>query len=591
MSRKGFLLLFLSQYRKENKEIKEEKYFVNDSDGQEIYFWGTQTNDAPVKYLIDQAAKNDVIIQKIACIVTDKVRNEGDYDQFQCMVNQYIQDDEHLKRFYQNQQIKYCEINYGDEIKEAENRAAYIYQQIISDKCFGNASDEYVYIDYTGGLRDISFLMTLIIRYLEYRRISCKKIVYSQKNTDSPNRIYSMDYIYDMFQLLNGVDQFVRTGNAELLQDCYQQEDDEATKDLLSQIVKFSKVMNLCDINDVDEIIPEISESLKRYDERKEKKSFFVEMFGDLTAIIREKLYIKENNTLTYPQLIQWCVDNNMIQQALTLYIEKMPAFYYESGMLVLPEKGKAAKNKNSLKTEEADSFYKDLFNRLAEVKADPHIKNLSKKFHELSQKLKENTQNPVFRLDGLYQIKKELTDKEEKQAIDRIKVYLRKNYINGEGKLYNEQMILPYEDTVNKPGTAYKFVNELIKHDKKWLHYFLYNNRNDYEQNENIMMGQYEKKVVALDCVKEANTEIPESNVSKEQLYNMMKYYLALKIVRNCINHASELSEEKELDDMKKAVRRMKEQHGICIMENERFQFENIKQVLSAGVSPYINR
>ena len=70
-----------------------------------------------------------------------------------------------------------------------------------------------------------------------------------------------------------------------------------------------------------------------------------------------------------------------------------------------------------------------------------------------------------------------------------------------------------------------------------------------------------------------------------------MMRYYLALKIVRNCINHASELDEKEGLADMRKSVQRLKEQHGIHIMENERFQFKDVKKLLSAGVAPYIGK
>ena len=34
-------------------------------------------------------------------------------------------------------------------------------------------------------------------------------------------------------------------------------------------------------------------------------------------------------------QVISWCVDNNMLQQALVLYIEKMPKYYVEKGVFL----------------------------------------------------------------------------------------------------------------------------------------------------------------------------------------------------------------------------------------------------------------
>ena len=52
---KGILLLFLSWYRKENRE---RNYIVeNDQEGK--MYHGIQTDDAPVKYLLDYAASQE----------------------------------------------------------------------------------------------------------------------------------------------------------------------------------------------------------------------------------------------------------------------------------------------------------------------------------------------------------------------------------------------------------------------------------------------------------------------------------------------------------------------------------------------------
>ena len=127
-------------------------------------------------------------------------------------------------------------------------------------------------MDCTGGLRDTTFLMIMIIRYLEYHGMPCKEVVYSkmplrkkvqtavkvgnpvskesqsankeiqsvQKETQPAGEICQVNNVYRMFQLLNGVDQFTRTGNADLLKLCYQENDNPMITKLLDTIVEFS---------------------------------------------------------------------------------------------------------------------------------------------------------------------------------------------------------------------------------------------------------------------------------------------------------------------------------------------------------------
>ena len=92
---KGILLLFLSWYRKENRE---RNYIVeNDQEGK--MYHGIQTDDAPVKYLLDYAASQENQIGKVICIVTQAVKAQNYYEKFQQMVIDYIEETPALKSF------------------------------------------------------------------------------------------------------------------------------------------------------------------------------------------------------------------------------------------------------------------------------------------------------------------------------------------------------------------------------------------------------------------------------------------------------------------------------------------------------------
>ena len=103
-----------------------------------------------------------------------------------------------------------------------------------------------------------------------------------------------------VFTLINGVDQFVRTGNAELLEKCYESEKDEETRNLLSLIVRFSQVISICNIQELDQLLPKIGTGLQNYGKNITQESLYLRMFADMIEIIRKKLYIKEDASLTY---------------------------------------------------------------------------------------------------------------------------------------------------------------------------------------------------------------------------------------------------------------------------------------------------
>ena len=116
---KGILLLFLSWYRKENRE---RNYIVeNDQEGK--MYHGIQTDDAPVKYLLDYAASQENQIGKVICIVTQAVKAQNYYEKFQQMVIDYIEETPALKEFYNGEEPVFSQIDYNENVESTEKRA------------------------------------------------------------------------------------------------------------------------------------------------------------------------------------------------------------------------------------------------------------------------------------------------------------------------------------------------------------------------------------------------------------------------------------------------------------------------------------
>lgn len=575
MEEKGLLLVFISDYK---DGAKTGRYKGERGDGTQWWFEGAQTNDAPVKYLISKALEDHHKIEKIICIVSKKVRDKG-FEEFQRMVNDYIHSSKELEAAYGGRQIDFCPVDYPESEDAISVRASEVYKKIAAADCIGGEDGAKIYIDYTGGLRDINFLMTAIIRYLEYHGVSCQEIVYSSYNRDDTdkNRIYSLRCIYDMYQLLNGVEQFVDTGNAELLQACYHDEGDRDANELLEQIIRFSHAMSLCDVGNVDKTMDQLCQSLDRFDAKADKGSFFSVMFGDLTSIIRKKLYIERGRAYSYPQLIRWCLDNNMVQQALTLYVEKMPEFYCNEGIVEFSqEEEKYKKNrKNPGMAWRTEFFYGPFYDQLVM----PELKKFRERLKTGCEAMtKECPMTETLEAKKFRKLKTYMETEKEKAAIDLLVKYLEKYYKGG----VPGNITMPYtgEKVEDYPKNVYRFV-KCVSSDVKWYVYFYYNDKKKYDESTREM-GTYEKKVVALEAAKTYPGRIPNAVTDDNLLlYNMMKYYLALKIIRNRINHASE---QEAQEDEVKAINQLEKNHGICM----KTEFQNIKNLIREGIELY---
>lgn len=329
------LLLFLSDYKSNSR--KEDYYY----DGNKKPVTGMQTNDAPVKYLLEMALEKLELGKKlyILCITSYKVMKDSneyelnDHEEYQNLTMwQYF-----TTRIVNDEQCEAIPIPY--DYKEGETGFTKLSEEDedtnqMAQRIFGEISDKLeenhisdVYVDYTGGLRDINFLMTTITRYLEFMGINCQKVVYSQFQN---KKIYDITYIYEMFQMINGVNEFVTTGNATALNEVFKSEEhDKAVKNLLANIVDFANAMSICDVSNIGKKLESVEISIDTV-MKSPDSNVKTAMLKKLLPLMKEKMYLKdtnansENGKINYLNLINWCADNNMLQQALTLIEDKM---------------------------------------------------------------------------------------------------------------------------------------------------------------------------------------------------------------------------------------------------------------------------
>ncbi len=384
-----------------------------------------------------------------------------------------------------------------------------------------------------------------------------------------------------MYQMINGVSEFVSTGNAVQLGKLFEKEN---TPDLIKAIIEFSNSMAVCDMSKIDQTVSDMAKLTEEVQE--EQNSVYYEMFQSMIPTIREKMRLKEvvkQGKINYPVLIDWCTDNGLIQQATTLYVEKMPFYYREKGLIekyvcvdeVDPKLGG---------TKEGAAFYEVLFNQAGITKEDRELE----KFAACISKIWE-------RIDRKYPEFMKL--QKEQKLIEELR--RNKKYPEACNRIIE---IIDYLGRREEEKEEYKNLGIKQRDLGKFMNYFGFNK----DVQNYCMTGKKKVKVKKKSTdVKESNTIRKKVNCLKNlekkddwtigiynDLYDRMLYYLAMKMLRNRMNHASNSLTDDDRAGIEylasKGIHFMKEGTDINA-EDAQFELDidTIKEIIREGIAP----
>lgn len=558
------ILLFLSDYKPMYSEVtgrgaKEEHYCLA---GTQKKYTGIQTNDAPIRYMFEQARNKEANIKRVLCLTSYKVSTEpsdkSQLDRFKEFIHDIATKELKMDSVPDVISIPYDYDPDTEEKVDFGTKLPVLIYSKLSD-CFREITDgEEVYIDYTGGFRDISFLMTSIIRFLEFKGLICGEIVYSNFQE---KKLFDIHYIYDIYQLINGVSEFTNTGNArELVEASKGYSGDNKAGSLIRGLISFSDALSICDIGGLDDKAHNLVNAISDL-ENSEEEDITAAMIKTLTPIIRKKMYLEEG--VSYPTMIKWCAENNMIQQAATIYTDKMPKYYFDNGLV--PDYVDLDKITVSPGHSKWDTgFYTELFDRAAEgLEVDVFRASLKSILKPVEINKELNLTDVISRIENKM-------DSEANEIIrgaySDLLGFITACYEDTEdgistkfGAAYDLYHKTKYEPLTSGadsdgcilipgtiPATFLKFWEALISNKNYWTHRFLYNEEANYLAIEQIPRNSdnkskiYRKKAFAIKRIMEGKIALGEG-IDREKTCKRMAYYLAVKIMRNRMNHAGE--------------------------------------------------
>lgn len=273
--------------------LRRERYTCPDGSTVE----GAQTNEAPVRCLLKRYPQ----VSEMLCIVTPEAEPAYEY------LCRTLRED-HPELIFRH--IPYRE---GEDFNGAPLSA------ILSEV---RAGDE-ILLETTGGFRNAMMYLLLLSRVLSYVGV---RTVYAVYSNFSQKRIEDISHLIGLFDLVGGMQELASFGSARTLRTYYGQAPaDPAIGGLLTALEQLSEAILLCRTRQLDMRMKAFNQALE------EAKSCADPLMRELIPAFRGK-FGKKLNTVS---LIKWCVESDMLQQALTVYTERIPTLIMTRGDLL----------------------------------------------------------------------------------------------------------------------------------------------------------------------------------------------------------------------------------------------------------------
>lgn len=267
---------------------------------------GKYTADAPIKYLMMYFAKNKKQADKILTVITKEA--EDALPEFKDMLEEYCKENGYAVP-------EIIPINGKEEIITITEVA-----EKVEEK-------DSIFIETTGGLRNTTYTLMTIVRMLEFSGVVLEKAVYSNY---IGKRIEDITNTYKMFNLINAANSFTSYGSSKELNAIFKNSKDENILKAISAMNTFSDEIALCRTKKLKSSLKNLNKNLRSLMSNNAKTKE-AEMFKTLVNVIRRKFYITDGKSeIEIPNVVKWCIDNNLIQQGVTIYTELMPQYFRE---------------------------------------------------------------------------------------------------------------------------------------------------------------------------------------------------------------------------------------------------------------------
>ena len=199
-----------------------------------------------------------------------------------------------------------------------------------------------LHVDLTGGPRTAIMLMLAIIRLVAYQGMQIGSISYANLDNESNTiTVYESKDIYFLFDMIAGFSEFTHYGDAKTLRHYFDQTntEDELTNQLLAKMDDFSEAISLSSRGLFQSSVEGINTLFTNIASRKQDNSQFE--LG-IFQLMRNKIQESYETIVSDPEddlvYIEWCLQNDYLQQALALFVEYVPRTILKEKIITLDD-------------------------------------------------------------------------------------------------------------------------------------------------------------------------------------------------------------------------------------------------------------
>lgn len=414
---------------------------------------------------------------------------------------------------------------------------------VIREICGLITADDDIYIDTSGGTRTSANMLQLLAKILEYKGYRLVGSFYANINYVRP-RIETTKDFTELTMLADAVNEFVHTGRSYQLSECFKGEKHEEIAELIKYMDEFTDRIQLCSISELDDTLTKMRRQIEKVREIQSDETKIV-ILENLLPVIEDKFFKDGSDGIDYCRMIKWCLENGLIQQAVTIYIEKMPKYIFDNRILICDEKYYRefkGKNENNPLKQNTDAviFYDEFMDSVSTADRSDII--------ALQTAMKEKfiKRNKDYRYDD--RLKKYICTLFDirKQSADDFRGYMSR--IGSSSDSYatkTEKLIADY--CIEKNFSSFDaMIKTLCNQNEQVL--------SDILGKKAEKLDTFDKKIrtaeniTMTNCCHEGVTINKKTNINA--LRGILFDYIYVKSVRNQINHASD---EENLNEQQK--------------------------------------
>ena len=512
------LVLILSLYN-DKKDHVPMTYFYGDKK-----FSGRQTNEAATKLTLSECD-----IKKLVCITSKEtltqIKNDlGDlttYDYFKKEITDFCT--EHNISMPEFVQIHdFCEVDNSPKVTSK-----------LLDDVLKELKDYDVYIDTTGGGRDASLLIQLLVKYMENFGRKPQRAWYSSYKDKN---IHDVTDSYRVMDLIDALGTFITTGISKGLAELVSVKN-SALNDAINAIDKFSDEIHLNKIDHIEETLTEMNTCFNKVigSDNSVELNNTEYMLKAIIPELQKGLF--PNNKADIPDIIDWCIRNNMLQQALTIATERIPRYLFEDMGLVkcIGDKAALLKEKKTYEDEYYHLFYTKMLTATDIFRAEAN--NKKEKFIQqyLNGKLKNNKE--------FWNDFERLTEGITRGVNDTNIIF---NHLCGKGRKAQGANAALIKYLIGRaPKTYADIAYAYADHKKKGLADLL-GYPDLARKSENDSLNNKFLLVDSMDSCKQNDFEIAEGQL--ELFKKIAVGYLYIKAKRNQVNHSGDDTDMRDI-------------------------------------------